>query len=923
MTEEKKDLEEPLLESKTDEKEDKDAAMSEWEKFWQGRTPSGSKYLKGMSLLILANILIFIFSTEKGFDDWEWAWIKDPLESVTVIIFTIDYIQRFRTAGELEKYKGLNFIACRFKFMTSFFGIVDLLSILPTLADWYNHDDEYIPMQWLRVFRMLNLLPDLPYGQIWTKSKPLFIASGFCGFTTWIICAAFYYLFEHNNEGNYYCIIPEDPTFCYNRFDSIPRSMYYSLLNFFGEFPLIDNYGFYGRFVAGFIQLAGAAVIAIPAGLLGNAFQDLVEEEVGEVEYEDEDDAPVEEQTGPGAVPRQIAKVLDGSKNILYLYIPATGTPIFSVDLAPVFQQMVTILSVASVIHVTLASVGNQPEWKLGHVNELLAFLEILNTCGTFVFAIEWLTRCYAAPYKAKGGSTVSYLKSSYGFIDFLSFSPNVYSMLGLPYGSAVRCLSVFRIAKMERYAKAFSQFDDIIVTKSRVLIITGGAALVAWVFFSTLLFYAERDNPDDSMQMYYTSIPCAMWMTLLNLTGESPVCDYTNAGKLITGFMGLIGVGFTTIPMGVLGAGFQDWLSEEEEEAAKAKAEAPPEEKKPPNPAAEYLAKKQAIQERLLSEGANLSTRQRIFKFLKGSAMNQIDDMDPMEGWAVRFEQLIFTYIFLTCTVAALETVEGYAPEGTSLHSAFKFIELSGVLIFTVEYGLRYFSCPEDPHWPSVGYTTDKSARFAHITSPSSLIDLMAILPFYLAIMGSTIADRYDGELRMLRVFRLLTLDQYIPSVSLIGRVFVKKRHYFNIAGYAALVMWVIFSVLVYLCERHDPFKVDDLRMEQRYGSLLSSLTYMLVHLTGDYPLVDYDFQAKCVLFVSLIAAVGVVSVPAGLVASSWTGELEEFRESQRQKQKEAATVIGKMIKGYIARRRLRKAIKGAIEADKEQKKS
>ena len=35
-------------------------------------------------------------------------------------------------------------------------------------------------------------------------------------------------------------------------------------------------------------------------------------------------------------------------------------------------------------------------------------------------------------------------------------------------------------------------------------------------------------DNPDPAMSSYYTSIPVSMWMTLLNLNGESPLCDYS-----------------------------------------------------------------------------------------------------------------------------------------------------------------------------------------------------------------------------------------------------------------------------------------------------------------------------------------------------------------------------------------------------------
>ena len=77
---------------------------------------------------------------------------------------------------------------------------------------------------------------------------------------------------------------------------------YYSLLNFFGEFPLADKHSLGGRFVGGFIQVhfspalayldsdslshqvMGAAVMAIPAGALGNAFSEVVEKELAKEE---------------------------------------------------------------------------------------------------------------------------------------------------------------------------------------------------------------------------------------------------------------------------------------------------------------------------------------------------------------------------------------------------------------------------------------------------------------------------------------------------------------------------------------------------------------------------------------------------------------------------------------------------------------
>jgi hypothetical protein len=57
-------------------------------------------------------------------------------------------------------------------------------------------------------------------------------------------------------------------------------------------------------------------------------------------------------------------------------------------------------------------------------------------------------------------------------------------------------------------------------------------------------MYYAERDNADEEMAANYKTIPDAMWITLLNLSGESPLCHYSLAGKVMAALMGLVATG-------------------------------------------------------------------------------------------------------------------------------------------------------------------------------------------------------------------------------------------------------------------------------------------------------------------------------------------------------------------------------------------
>merc|ERR1711871_864300 len=109
----------------------------------------------------------------------------------------------------------------------------------------------------------------------------------------------------------------------------------------------------------------------------------------------------------------------------------------------------------------------------------------------------------------------------------------------------------------------AFTVFDDVILANSEVLVVTGFSAFVMWILFSALMYFAERDNPDPSMSVYYNTVPNAMWMTLLNLSGESPLCHYSGWGKVLQGIIGIFATGLFGIPIGLLGAGFEEWIDE------------------------------------------------------------------------------------------------------------------------------------------------------------------------------------------------------------------------------------------------------------------------------------------------------------------------------------------------------------------------
>ena len=107
------------------------------------------------------------------------------------------------------------------------------------------------------------------------------------------------------------------------------------------------------------------------------------------------------------------------------------------------------------------------------------------------------------------------------------------------------------------KYTKAFKLFGEIFKDNKHVLISTGFAAFVIWIFCASGLYYTERNNIDDDINIRFASIPRAMWYTMVMLTGEYPVNSFTPAGKVIGAFIALIAVAVFAVPTGIVGAAF------------------------------------------------------------------------------------------------------------------------------------------------------------------------------------------------------------------------------------------------------------------------------------------------------------------------------------------------------------------------------
>merc|ERR1711871_1281223 len=101
---------------------------------------------------------------------------------------------------------------------------------------------------------------------------------------------------------------------------------------------------------------------------------------------------------------------------------------------------------------------------------------------------------------------------------------------------------------------------------------------------------------------------------------------------------------------------------------------------------------------------------------------------------------------------------------------------------------------------------------------------------------------DLYDGPLRGLRILRLVRLDEYAPSLSLVDDAFRACAKGLGVSCFAGVVLILLFNEGLYFAEREDEAQSED----KRFRNALSSLQYSSVLMTGDSPIVDFSIMGK-----------------------------------------------------------------------------
>lgn len=200
-----------------------------------------------------------------------------------------------------------------------------------------------------------------------------------------------------------------------------------------------------------------------------------------------------------------------------------------------------------------------------------------------------------------------------------------------------------------------------------------------------------------------------------------------------------------------------------------------------------------------------------------------------------------------------------------------FHVFDLFSVAVFTLEYLLRLWTAVELAdarfHHPVWG-------RLRWMASPMAIIDLLAVLPFFLGMF----VELDLRAIRVLRVLRVFKLGRYSMAMNVMSAVARQEARAIGAVLFVLMVVLIFTSSLMYLFEhRAQPHVFSDIPTAMWWAVVtLTTLGY------GD--MVPITPLGRMLGALTAVLGVGMIALPAGVLASGFSEQMRIRREEYRE---------------------------------------
>ncbi|MCP4970438.1 MAG: potassium channel family protein [Arcobacter sp.] len=237
------------------------------------------------------------------------------------------------------------------------------------------------------------------------------------------------------------------------------------------------------------------------------------------------------------------------------------------------------------------------------------------------------------------------------------------------------------------------------------------------------------------------------------------------------------------------------------------------------------------------------------------------------LHKYGLLIQCLIFFNILISIIIMFLQTEKSLS----DFFPFFNIINFFNVLLFTLEYILRVYSS---------GYNQNTS-RTKYIFRPMMIIDLIAILPFYLSMFNLDFG--FLRALRILRIFKLFRLSKFAQVDNLILSIVKDKKEEFLFILISLLILVLTITPLVYYFEKDAQPEV--------FSSMLTTMWWAIITFTtvgyGDmYPI---TFFGRVLTTIVSFLGIAFYAIPGSIFTSALLEKIDERKRRKREKEKKS----------------------------------
>lgn len=206
--------------------------------------------------------------------------------------------------------------------------------------------------------------------------------------------------------------------------------------------------------------------------------------------------------------------------------------------------------------------------------------------------------------------------------------------------------------------------------------------------------------------------------------------------------------------------------------------------------------------------------------------------------------------------------------------HSVFRVVELVTVILFIIDYLLR---------WITADFRMGKGS-WSFVLYPFSawaIIDMLSILPG-LSLIGQ--GFKIFRLTRLLRILRLFKFVRYSEKIQVLGRV-IRKEKTVLLSVLAIAVFYVFLTALImFNAEPHVNPETGVATFENFFDALYWATVTLTTVGYGDLcPVTDIG---RCVSMLSSLFGVAIIALPSGVITASYLDELRAVKKNDNNKQ-------------------------------------